>query len=110
LHSLHSYDLHFPPGALPPADAFWSITLYDADGFLPEGAGWRPALGDRDALQYDSDGGLTIRISTTPPQGFPDSNWLPAPPDAHFTLTARLYDPREAALSGEWTMPGVERR
>ncbi|MCC5994774.1 MAG: DUF1254 domain-containing protein [Oceanicaulis sp.] len=110
LHSLHSYDLHFPPGALPPADAFWSITLYDADGFLPEGAGWRPALGDRDALRYDSDGGLTLRISTTPPQGFPDSNWLPAPPDAPFALTARLYDPREAALSGEWTMPGVERR
>jgi hypothetical protein len=110
LHSRYSYVLRFEPGALPPADAFWSITLYDADGFLPEGAGWRHALGDRDALQYDSDGGLTLRISTTPPQGFPGSNWLPAPPNAHFTLTARLYDPREAALSGEWTMPGVERR
>lgn len=110
LHSSHSYVLRFEPEALPPADAFWSITLYDADGFLPEGAAGRHALGDRGDLTYDSDGGLTIRISTEPPQGFPDSNWLPAPPDAHFAVTARLYDPREAALSGEWTMPGLERR
>ena len=110
LHSRHSYVLRFEAGALPPADAFWSVTLYDTDGFLPEGAGGRHALGDRDDLTYDSDGGLTIWISTEPPQGFPDSNWLPAPPDAPCALTARLYDPREAALSGEWTMPGVERR
>ncbi|MGY6628902.1 MAG: DUF1254 domain-containing protein [Oceanicaulis sp.] len=110
LHSRHSYVLRFEPGALPPADAFWSVTLYDSDGFLPEGAGRRHALGNRDGLNYDSDGGLTIRISTEPPQDFPRSNWLPAPPDAPFALTARLYDPREAALSGDWTMPGVERR
>lgn len=110
LHSVNAYILRFEPGTLPPADAFWSITLYDSDGFLPEGASWRHALGDRDDLEYDSDGGLTLRISTEPPQGFPDSNWLPAPPDAPFTLTARLYGPGEAALSGDWTMPGVEPR
>lgn len=110
LHSSHSYVVRFEPGELPPAEAFWSITLYDADGFLPEGAGGRHALGDRDDLEYDADGGLTVWISTERPQGSAQVNWLPAPPDAPFALTARLYAPGDAALSGEWTMPGVERR
>ncbi|WP_199200483.1 DUF1254 domain-containing protein [Alkalicaulis satelles] len=105
----HVYTLRFEPGAWPPADAFWSVTLYDAHGFLPHGVDGRHALGDRDGLAADADGGLTLWIAPERPADAPDSNWLPAPAGAPFALTARLYAPREAALSGAWIMPGVER-
>ena len=40
--------LHFPKEGLPPVEAFWSVTMYDADGFQAANPLNRFAIGDRD--------------------------------------------------------------
>ena len=109
LHGRHAYRLHFAPDELPPVHAFWSLTLYDENGFLVDTGTGRYALGDRDDLGYDEDGGLTLHVGAEPPRDLPESNWLPAPAGEPFALTARLYWPKDRALHGDWVMPPVER-
>jgi hypothetical protein len=103
-----AYVLRFPPGGLPPARAFWSLTVYHRDtGMLVANPIHRYAIGNRSPdLQYGPDGSLTIRISHNPPAD--DANWLPAP-EGLFYLTLRLYRPDPAALDGAWKPPAVER-
>jgi hypothetical protein len=100
------YVLHFDKGQLPPAQAFWSVTLYDSDGFQVPNALNRFALGDRDKLAVNTDGSLDIYIQNASPGADKDSNWLPAP-IGEFNLAMRLYSPGRAALDGTWTPPPV---
>jgi hypothetical protein len=103
----HSYRLHFPAGQTPPVNAFWSLTMYDEDGFLVANPIGRYTLGDRDKLTLNEDGSLDLLVQhDTPTTG--QSNWLPAP-KGRFALTMRLYYPKEAFLSGSWQLPAVER-
>ncbi len=103
------YRIRFAPGGLPPVDAFWSLTAYDrATSQLVPNAIKRYSIGDRTAgLVRDADGGLTLRLSASPP---PDgtANWLPVPP-APFHLVLRLYLPQAAALEGDYAPPPIER-
>ena len=100
------YELHFPAGQLPPADAFWSVSMYSADRFFVENPIRRHAVGDRtEGLQFNADGSLTIPIQHEAPAGFA-SNWLPAPQGA-FYLILRCYHPREALLAGRYAIPPV---
>jgi hypothetical protein len=107
LTGAHAYKIRFAPDHIPPARSFWSVTAYDADGFLLNAP--HHLLGDRDPVVRDEDGGLTLTISATRPQGVPEMNWLAVVEGAPFALTARLYDPEPEALSGDWRMPAVER-
>lgn len=105
LDGRHRYLLRFEPGDLPPVDAFWSVTLYDADRFLHPDALGRHSLGDRSAgLRPDPDGGLSLLVGHEPP---PETgNWLPAPAGG-FYLILRMYLP-QPELRG-WTIPPVQR-
>jgi hypothetical protein len=98
------YVLHFDADALPPADAFWSVTMYDGDGFPVPNDLDRYALGDRDALVYNADGSLDLYLQHNDPGEARRSNWLPAPAGP-LGVTMRLYDPRAAVLDGTWTPP-----
>lgn len=102
------YVLHFDKGKLPPAEAFWSVTLYDKDGFQAPNALSRFALGDRDKLTFNADGSLDIYIQNDRPGADKESNWLPAP-TGEFNLAMRLYSPRRDALDGPWTPPPVKK-
>ncbi len=104
------YRLHFKANQLPPVKAFWSITAYGADEFLIENSLKRYALGDRDALSFNTDGSLDIWIQASEPASNAQrSNWLPVKANAPFLLNARLYWPKDEALQGGWKMPVVER-
>ena len=98
--------LRFAPGALPPVDFFWSITMYALPdrGLVPNAIN-RYSLGDRTpGLKLDADGGLTVYFQQTSPGPEHESNWLPTPPGPFF-FVARLYGPKAEALDGRWTLP-----
>jgi hypothetical protein len=102
----HAYTLHFPAGQLPPVRAFWSLTLYGEDGYFVANAIHRFAIGDRDALKFNSDGSLDLFIQPDAPGNDRDGNWLPAP-SGKFNLSLRLYWPSEDVLRGRWKPPPV---
>jgi hypothetical protein len=104
----HDYVCHFPAGELPPADAFWSITMYDAQGFQAANSINRFAIGDRDPLAYNDDGSLDVYIQQSSPGPDHEANWLPAPPGP-LGITMRIYAPRAEALDGRWNPPPVRR-
>ena len=103
------YVLHFSQAELPPVDAFWSVTMYDAVGFQVANKLNRFAIGDRDALKYNTDGSLDIYIQHESPGGDKESNWLPSPVKGVLGVTMRLYAPKPHALDGRWVPPATKR-
>lgn len=103
------YVIHFDRSELPPVDAFWSITLYDRDGFQVANSLNRFAIGDRDRLVFHADGSLDIHVQHASPGEGRESNWLPSPAEGPISLTMRLYAPRPEVLDGRWTPPPVKR-
>jgi hypothetical protein len=108
LTGTHDYVVTFRKGETPPVDAFWSITVYDAEGYLHPNPIERCALGDRDPLQREPDGSIKIYVSSGSPGKDREANWLPVP-QGPFNLTLRMYSPRPAILDGTWTPPPAER-
>jgi hypothetical protein len=106
------YVAHFSAADLPfPVKAFWSLTLYDSNGFfVPNGAGIY-LINDRSKVHYNSDGSLDLYIQpTAPTDPRQRHNWLPSPAGRAFRLIMRMYVPRNIAgiLSGRtWQPPTV---
>ncbi|MBT9459397.1 MAG: DUF1254 domain-containing protein, partial [Burkholderiaceae bacterium] len=100
LNGSQRYRLHFSADALPPVQAFWSVTAYGTDDFLIANALRRHALGDRDPLVFNADGSLDLWLQAEAPTQAPISNWLPVRRGQDFLLNARLYWPRHEALDG----------
>lgn len=104
----HTYTLTFAKGQWPPAQAFWSITMYDMEGYLVDNPLNRYALGDRSGLSPNQDGSLTIYIQAVSPGEGKEANWLPAPKATPFKLALRLYSPHKSVMDGEWVPPAVQ--
>jgi hypothetical protein len=95
----NNYVMHFAKGALPPVDEFWSVTVYDLHGYTVPNSADRYTLGDRSNLKPNADGSLDIYLQNESPGEDKESNWLPIPTQP-FSLHARLYSPRSAAIDG----------
>jgi hypothetical protein len=108
LEGKDQYVLHFDKGELPPVEAFWSVTAYNADGYFIPNALKRQAIGDRDQLRFNPDGSLDLYIQSDPPGRDREANWLPVA-RAPFTLLMRLYSPRSQVLDGTWRPPEIRR-
>lgn len=100
------YVQHFAADQLPPAKAFWSVTMYDADSFQAPNALDRFALGDRDPLHRNADGSIDMYYGPTDPGGERTANWLPAPAGP-LRIMLRLYAPGPTVLDGTWAPPPV---
>jgi hypothetical protein len=102
------YSIHFDKGLTPPADAFWSITLYDPEGFQVANSLNRFAVSSWMPFKYNSDGSLDLYFQNESPGKDQEANWLPAP-KGPFNLTMRLYAPKSDALTGRWNPPPIVR-
>jgi hypothetical protein len=109
LTGTRSYEIRFPAGDLPPhgVDGFWSITLYNAAGYLVANPVNRYSIGnDTPGLVRGANGSLTIVMSVGRPAQT-NINWLPAPTGA-FSLVLRVYDPAPSVLDGSWSPPAIQ--
>ena len=105
LNGQHDYVLHFPAGQLPPNDAFWSLTMADAQDHFVDNPINRYSVGDRSNLVPTADGSVDIYLQNAAPAGY-ESNWLPAPA-GDFKLWLRVYLPGASILDGTYNVPPV---
>jgi hypothetical protein len=106
LEGANRYTIHFDKGATPPVNAFWSLTLYDSDGFQVANSLNRFAVSSWMPFKYNADGSLDLYFQNESPGADKEVNWLPAPKGA-FNLTMRLYGPQSDALTGKWSPPPI---
>jgi hypothetical protein len=104
----NKYTIHFDKAAIPPVNAFWSITLYDKEGYQVANSLNRFAVCSWMPFQHNPDGSLDLYFQNESPGTDKEANWLPAP-KGPFNLTMRLYAPRSEALTGKWNPPPVMR-
>jgi hypothetical protein len=106
------HSLVFPDGRLPPAEGFWSITLYQAtpEGqlFLFDNPQDRYSIGSNTgALARAADGSVKILLSThRPADPALASNWLPAPAGP-YRLEFRAFRPGADLGAGRYRVPPV---
>jgi hypothetical protein len=133
LDGANRYVVHFSPetnlhrtGEIPPVNplGFWSVTLYDGNGFLVNNVNMAPnasynAIGipfvQNHKACLNADGSLDLYIQSSAPSNPKQfCNWLETPlPDgsnattSKFILFLRLYWPDEAVLNGRWNPPAI---
>ena len=96
---------------MPPAQGFWSLTMYDASYFFVNNPINRYSISARQNLKSNPDGSTDLYIQKTRPAPTRKSNWLPAP-SGKFILMLRLYWPNESdpsIIDGSWTIPPVKK-
>jgi hypothetical protein len=106
LSGRNRYVLHFDKEQMPPARAFWSLTMYNPRQFFVPNSIGRYAIGDRDKMKFNPDGSLDIYIQHERPEQERESNWLPAPAE-EFNIIMRIYWPKPEVLEGTWTAPPI---
>lgn len=100
-----SLDLRFEADAMPPCNAFWSLTAYGTDMYLVENEIDRWSISDRTPdLVYEDDGSLTIHICSKRPAEV--NNWLPVP-SGPYLLGMRVYEGHDEVINCDWFPPSL---
>jgi len=81
-----------------PVDGFWSVTVYNGQGFMEKNDRNAYAFNNVTAVK-NSEGNITIHFGGNPA----NLNYLPIVKGWNYTV--RLYRPRKAALDRRWKFP-----
>jgi hypothetical protein len=107
----NKYVMRFPKGQLPPAQGFWSLTMYNSEYFFVSNPINRYSISARQNLKSNPDGSTDLYIQKDSPGADKESNWLPAPA-GDFVLMLRMYWPSEknpSIINGSWKIPPVKK-
>ena len=108
----NDYVLEFPGASRPDAvvDAYWSVILVDVPDYrVVKNPLDRFNFNSDSGLKNEADGSLRILIASEHNSMVPESNWLPAPDGKGFSLTLRIYVPKDVVKRGEWFPPALKR-
>jgi len=110
MNAMNDYVIKMTRDELPPAEAFWSFTLYDLEnGFLIPNDRYKYIVGENGGMQLNEDGGIEIYIAAEKPSGVPEDNWLPIiREDIDLDMLLRMYAPRVEDLKN-WSTPKAEK-
>ena len=110
MNANHDYVIRMKADELPPAGAFWSLTLYDTkNGFFMPNDRKKYSVGENGGMKLDADGGIDIYLSADKPEGVPEENWLPVKRgDYAMDVILRIYVP-DLERFRTWTPPRAER-
>jgi hypothetical protein len=106
----HDYVVRMTADQMPPAQAFWSFTLYDTEnGFFLPNPQKKYSVGDNAGMKLDEKGGIEIYVAAEKPEGVPEENWLPVERgDYAIDLILRVYVP-DLEKYKTWKAPLAER-
>jgi len=110
MNAMHDYVVRMKRDDLPPAKAFWSVTLYDtANGFFIPNDRKKYSVGENAGFKLDDDGGIAIHIAAKKPDGVPEENWLPINrQDENMDIILRIYVPDLEKMK-TWSPPKAEK-
>jgi hypothetical protein len=96
INAKNDYVIRMTKDELPPAEAFWSFTLYDTEnGFFIPNDRFKYIVGENGGMHLNEDGGIEIYIAAEKPSGVPEENWLPINrEDIDLDMLLRMYAPR----------------
>lgn len=103
-----SYRLHVPANA--PAEAFWSLTLYDtATRSMIQNPSNDSARSSLDKLKTNADGSIDLYFGPagSAPAGL-EANWIETVPGKGFYPMMRFYSPKAGLFDGTWKLPDLE--
>ncbi len=110
MNAQYDYVIRMTKDELPPAKAFWSITLYDQEnGFFIPNDYKKYSVGENAGFKLNAEGGIEIYVAATKPEGVPMENWLPINrQDQNIDLGLRIYAPDLEKVQ-TWNAPIAER-
>ena len=106
MNALHDYVIKMSKDELPPAKAFWSLTLYDTkNGFFIPNPQKKYSVGENAGFKLNAKGGIEVHIAAQKPAGVPDENWLPVNRvDQGIDVILRVYVP-DLEKFKSWSAP-----
>jgi hypothetical protein len=110
MNAMHDYEILMASEQMPPAKAFWSVTLYDTEnGFFIPNDRKKYSVGENAGYELDENGGIRIVIAAEQPEGVPEENWLPIErADIDLDVNMRLYSP-DLEKFKTWTPPKAKK-